>query len=148
MTNSDPLSEALKRLPHGASFRFVDRLLALEPGVSAVGEFTLRGDESFLSGHFPGKPLMPGVLLIEASAQLAGVVAQSDPNHEVLGALKLAAVRNAKIMGSARPGQTLRLEARVEGRMGGLIQASAEVSLEGTVIFRAALTLSGEETKA
>ena len=77
---SDSLSNALAALPHGPEFRFIDRLLALAPGQSGEGEYTLRGDEPFLSGHFPGHPLMPGVLLIEAAAQLAGTVAQSDPN--------------------------------------------------------------------
>ena len=68
------MTDALSFLPHGPEFRFVDRLSALEPGASGAAEFTLRGDEPFLRGHFPGEPLMPGVLLVEAVAQLAGVV--------------------------------------------------------------------------
>lgn len=74
------LVQALRALPHGPEFRFLDRLLALDPGRSGRAEYTLRGDEPFLRGHFPGQPLLPGVLLIEAAAQLAGVVAQSDPD--------------------------------------------------------------------
>jgi len=66
---------------------------------------------------------MPGVLLLEAAAQLAGIVAQSDPAIPPLAALKLTALRQAKILGSARPGQVVALTATVEGRMGGLIQA-------------------------
>src|ERR1043166_6075088 len=77
---TDLLAKALAHLPHGPEFRFLDKLTALVPGQSGAGEYTLRGDENFLRGHFPGAPLMPGVLLVEAAAQLAGVVAQSDPS--------------------------------------------------------------------
>ncbi|MFA6547132.1 MAG: beta-hydroxyacyl-ACP dehydratase, partial [Limisphaerales bacterium] len=81
MNDPDTLAQALAFLPHGPEFRFVDRLTVLEPGVRGEGEYTVRGDEPFLRGHFPGDPMMPGVLLVEAAAQLAGIVAQSDPNH-------------------------------------------------------------------
>jgi len=95
---------ALSFLPHGPEFRFLDRLLRLDPGRSGEGEYQVRGDEPFLKGHFPGQPLFPGVLLVEAAAQLAGVVAQSDPNIQPLPDLKLTALRSVKILGSARPG--------------------------------------------
>src|SRR5437870_10873379 len=120
---SDPLTQALALLPHGPEFRFLDRLLALNPGQSGVGEYRLRGDEPFLRGHFPGQPIMPGVLVVEAAAQLAGVVAQSDPAREPLKDLKLTAIRGVKILGAVAPGEVILLEARVTGRMGGLVQA-------------------------
>ena len=141
---SEQLATALKQLPHGPEFRFVDRLVSLEPGQSGVGEFALRGDEVFLRGHFPGQPLLPGVLLVEAVAQLAGVIAQSDPRIPPLAGLKLTALRGVKILGTAQPGEVIRLEARVTGRLGNLIQASATASVNGRVVLRAELTLSGE----
>jgi len=141
---SDPLSSALDFLPHGPEFRFIDRLTALAPGKSGTGEYTLRGDEPFLRGHFPGQPLMPGVLLMEAAAQLAGIVAQSDPQISPMPGLKLTAMRGAKILGSARPGETIRVEARVTGRLGNLVQAQASASVGGRPILQADLTLSGE----
>ncbi|HYT61586.1 MAG TPA: hypothetical protein VEL06_15520, partial [Haliangiales bacterium] len=113
----DPLTTALDSLPHGREFRFLDRLLTLEPGKSGVGEYALRGDEPFLRGHFPGQPIMPGVLLLEAAAQLAGTVAQSDPQIPPMPGLKLAAIRGAKILGTAKPGEVIRLEAWVVGRL-------------------------------
>lgn len=141
---TDSLSTALAALPHGPEFRFIDRLLALAPGQSGEGEYTLRGDEPFLRGHFPGHPLMPGVLLIEAAAQLAGTIAQSDPNIAPLKNLKLTAIRGAKILGSARPGEVIRIQARVLGRMGNLIQAQATTRVGEQVILQTELTLSGD----
>ena len=140
----DPLTHALASLPHGPEFRFIDQLCALDPGQSGTGEYTLHGDEVFLRGHFPGSPLMPGVLLVEAAAQLAGTVAQSDPAIAPLQNLQLTAIRGAKILGSARPGQTIQLEARILGRMGNLIQAQATVQVEGRVILQTEITLSGD----
>jgi 3-hydroxyacyl-[acyl-carrier-protein] dehydratase len=141
---NDPLSTALRHLPHGQEFRFIDRLLALDPGKHGIGEYTLHGDEPFLRGHFPGQPLMPGVLLIEAAAQLAGTVAQSDPQIPPMAGLKLTALRGVKIPGSAKPGEAIRVEARVTGRLGNLVQASATASVNGRLVLQAELTLSGE----
>jgi len=140
------LDEALARLPHGPEFRFIDRLLTLEPGKSGAGEYTVRGDEAFLRGHFPGAPMMPGVLLVEAAAQLAGIVGQSDPNFPPLPGLKLTAFRAVKILGTARPGEVLHLEARITGRLGNLIQATTVGTVNGTAVVQAELTLSGERT--
>lgn len=141
--SNDSLETALRRLPHGAEFRFVDRLTRLEPGKEGAGEYRVRGDEPFLRGHFPGDPLMPGVLLIESAAQLAGVVAQSDPAIAPLAGLKLTALRNVKILGTAKPGEVIAIQARVTGRLGNLVQASAEVSVADKVMLTAEITLSG-----
>lgn len=140
---SDPLSQALDLLPHGPEFRFLDRLLELDPGRSASGEYRPRGDEPFFRGHFPGKPILPGVLLLEAAAQLAGVVAQSDPAVPPLAGLKLTAVRAAKILGAAAPGEVIVVRARILGRMNHLVQAEASASVNGKTLLQAELTLSG-----
>lgn len=89
---------------------------------------------------------MPGVLLVEACAQLAGIVAQSDPAFTPLPGLKLTAIRNAKILGSARPGETIQLEATVQGRFENLVQVSAAASVNGKRILELAVTLSGGKT--
>lgn len=136
--------DALAALPHGPEFRFVDELVALEPGRSGAGRYRVRGDEAFLAGHFPGDPLMPGVLLVEAIAQLGGVVAQGDPQRPPLANLRLAAVRAAKILGAARPGEVLEIHAAVEGRSGGLVQVRGEVSRAGTPLAAATVVLAGE----
>lgn len=137
-------ASALAMLPHGPEFRFVDRLVSLDPGKTGVGEYQVRGDEPFLRGHFPGQPLFPGVLLLEAAAQLAGVVGQSDPELAPLAGLKLAAVRSIKLTGSARPGEVLRLEATVTGRLENVFQATVTVRVKDQVVLRGELSLSGE----
>jgi 3-hydroxyacyl-[acyl-carrier-protein] dehydratase len=134
---------ALASLPHGPSFRFVDDLTELIPGQSGVGTYLLRGDEAFLEGHFPGAPLMPGVLLIESLAQLGGVVAQSDPQLPPLTNMRLTAVQQAKILGSATPGEMLLLEAKVLGRAPGLVMLEGTVRVGERVLLSARLTLSG-----
>jgi 3-hydroxyacyl-[acyl-carrier-protein] dehydratase len=138
------LTKVLAHLPHGPEFRFIDRLTALDPGKFGCGEYTVRGDEPFLRGHFPAHPLMPGVLLIEAAAQLAGTVAQSDPGISPLLDLRLTAIRACKILGTAKPSESITLEARITGRMGGLIQATATASVDDRVVLQAELTLSGQ----
>ena len=141
--NPDDFQRALRLLPHGAEFRFVDRLIELNPGQSATGEYTVRGDEPFLRGHFPGEPIFPGVLLVEATAQLAGVVAQSDPNVSPLKNLKLTALRNVKMLGTAKPGEVIQIGAKIIGRLGTLVQAQATARVAGEIVLTAELTLSG-----
>ncbi len=138
------LARALDALPHGPEFRFLDVLTDLDPGRSGSGNYTVRGGEEFLRGHFPGQPILPGVLLLEAAAQLAGTVGQSDPLVPPLRDLRLTAIRGAKILGAPGPGETVALEARIIGRMGNLIQAQATARLGDRVILQTELTLSGD----
>jgi 3-hydroxyacyl-[acyl-carrier-protein] dehydratase len=139
----DILLLAMRSLPHGPEFRFVDRMLSLTPGVKGVGEYHVRGDEYYLRGHLPGEPILPGVLLVEAGAQVAGMVAQEDPANPTFPRLKLTALRAVKILGPARPGETLRIEAVITGRLGSMIQAEVSAFIANTRVLSAELTLSG-----
>lgn len=134
---------ALRALPHGPEFRFVDALVSLEPGKAAVGRYLLRGDEGFLKGHFPGQPLMPAVLMVEAIAQVAGVAAQSDPLITPLDDLRLTAIRSVKVFGAAFPGDQLLVDAEVQGRMGNLLLATGRVRVGDKVLAEGQVTLSG-----
>lgn len=140
---SGDLRAALESLPHGPEFRFVDRLTQLDPGKSGAGEYRVRGDEVFLKGHFPGEPIFPGVLMVEAIAQLAGTVAQADPDVEPLKALKLTAMRSVKITGTAKPGERIDLSVQITGRMGALIQARGSASVSGNQAVVADVVLAG-----
>ncbi|MEO8613798.1 MAG: 3-hydroxyacyl-ACP dehydratase FabZ family protein [Luteolibacter sp.] len=137
------LQAALKSLPHGPSFRFLDELLSLDPGVEAVARYRVKGDEPFLEGHFPGNPMMPGVILIEAIAQLGGVVVQTDRANPPMLDLRLTGVRGAKILGAAVPGDLLEIRVKVEGRLGGLAQVAGEVHGPAGMLATAKVTLSG-----
>jgi len=76
---------------------------------------------------------------------LAGVVAQSDSTSAPLPGLKLTALRNVKLFGTARPGELILLEARITGRLGNLIQATTQAAVAGNIVLTAELTLSGSQ---
>lgn len=140
----EQLEAALTLLPHGPEFRFIDQLLEMDPGHSGIGTYLLKASAEFLKGHFPDSPLMPGVLIAEAAAQLVGVVGQSDPKQTPLKAVRLTAVRGMKWKGAALPGQTIVLKAKEVTRFGNFIQAKVTAKVEGTVIMQGEITLSGE----
>lgn len=146
MPHPDSLVQALSSLPHGPAFRFIDELVEMLPGVSATARWTLKGDEAFLEGHFPGLPLLPGVIMIESLAQLGGILAQSDRGENPLKNLRLTAVRQFKILGSIPPGQTLTIHAKRDAVMPGLVQVSGEIlTADGTKLATGSVVLSGEE---
>lgn len=145
MSSSADLIQALSSLPHGSEFRFIDQLLELIPGTSATAVWKLKGDEEFLRGHFPGSPLMPGVLMIEALAQLGGILIQTRPGEAPLKNMRLTAVRQIKILGSITPGQSLHLSAMLQGMLDSLGQVSGEIrDDDGNVILTGSVTLAGE----
>lgn len=86
---------------------------------------------------------MPGVILIEAIAQLGGVLAQSDSKHAVMTDLRLTGIRAAKILGAAVPGDILEIRVKLEGRLGNLVQVSGDVSGPDGLLANAKITLSG-----
>lgn len=141
------LNQALARLPHGLEFRFIDRVMCLDPGKNGAGEYRVRGDEPFLRGHFPGEPLFPGVLLVEGGAQLAGTVAQCDPTTPPLPGLKLTAISKMKILGSAKPGEVIRFEAVITARMANLVQATVRAYVREQRVMEGELILSGSRVE-
>ena len=145
MPSPADLVQALSSLPHGLEFRFIDELVELIPGSSAKAVWKLKGNEEFLRGHFPGAPLMPGVLMIEALAQLGGILIQTRPGEAPLKNLRLTAVRQIKILGSITPGQSIHLSGSLQGMLGTLGQVSGEICDDaGNVILTGAVTLAGE----
>ncbi len=136
-------NDLIKALPHGPEFRFIDSITELEPGVSATATYSISGSESFLPGHFPGNPIWPGVIMAEAIAQLGGIVAHSDESTETPDGLLLTAVQQFKILGTAAPPAQLTISARIDARMGPLIQVRGSVSLGDATLAKGKITLSG-----
>ena len=131
-------ADIMRILPHRYPFLLVDRVVELEPGVRAVGIKNVTANEPQFTGHFPGRPIMPGVLMVEALAQTAGVAVLS--LDEYRGKLGLfAGIDDCRFRRLVQPGDTLRLEVTVEklrgmfGRVRAVASVEGEVAVEGTL---------------
>jgi 3-hydroxyacyl-[acyl-carrier-protein] dehydratase len=146
------LDDLLAILPHRPPFVFVDRVTALEPGRRIVAERRLRPDEPQFAGHFPGRPIMPGVLVTESLAQASGLLlglsemlaATSAPARPKIFFL---AANSMKYKRPAAPGDTLELRAQADGNFAGLFRFSVEASAGRDVIATGSLTLALMEGK-
>jgi len=122
--------------PHGPGFSFVDSFEIIEPRKRGRGRKWLDPASPFFADHFPGSPLMPGVLLIECAAQAAGVLWQQS------GGAFLVAVGQFRFRKPVLPGQTLDIEVTLEKEMGAFAQFEAVLRVGPTVVSQGTLTLS------
>ena len=127
-------------LPHRYPFLLVDRILEVEAGKRAVGLKNVTINEPFFQGHFPGYPVMPGVLLVEAMAQVGAVAILSMPDNK--GKIGLfAGIDKLRFRQQVVPGDQLRIEVimdRVRGRIGkgtGKVEVAGKVVAEGELMF-------------
>jgi 3-hydroxyacyl-[acyl-carrier-protein] dehydratase len=108
------IREILNILPHAYPFLLVDRIVELEPGKRIVGIKNVTYNEPFFPGHFPGRPIMPGVLIIEAMAQTAGVLAfKSLPPEDQKRPVYFLGIDNVRFRKPVIPGDQLRLELEI-----------------------------------
>jgi 3-hydroxyacyl-[acyl-carrier-protein] dehydratase len=132
-------------LPHRPPFLFVDRIVAFEEMCRLVAEKELSGDEWFFEGHFPGMPVMPGVLISEALAQasgiLLGLIWREDPSQAGDTRLFLGGV-NMKYTHLSTPGDTLRLTAEIKKQLGSMYRFDVKAEVGDTVVAKGHLTLA------
>ena len=128
-------------IPHRFPFLFVDRVIEVEEGKRAVGIKNVSADEWFFRGHFPGRPIMPGVLIVEALAQVGAVAALSHPDNK--GKLGLfAGIDKVRFRRQVTPGDQLRLEVTLERRRGPIGRATAVATVDGDIAAEGKLTFA------
>ncbi|HUA86582.1 MAG TPA: 3-hydroxyacyl-ACP dehydratase FabZ [Bryobacteraceae bacterium] len=125
-------------LPHRYPFLLVDRILELEPE-RIVGIKNVTVNEPFFNGHFPNFPVMPGVLIVEAMAQVAGVLVLSQIEDRENKLVLLASVEEAKFRKPVRPGDQLRIEMKVARRKATIAKMFGTASVDGVVVAEATM---------
>jgi 3-hydroxyacyl-[acyl-carrier-protein] dehydratase len=125
-------------LPHRPPFLFVDEILELVPGESARALLRVDPDWDLFAGHFPGNPILPGVVIVEALAQTGALAALAEPGAE--GKLALfAGIERARFRRVVRPGEELVLETRLTRRRGPLGEGEGTATVDGAVACEATL---------
>ncbi|MCR5545437.1 MAG: 3-hydroxyacyl-ACP dehydratase FabZ [Lachnospiraceae bacterium] len=133
--------EIAEILPHRYPFALVDRVEDFEPGSWAVGRKCVSMDEPFFQGHFPGKPIMPGVLIIEALAQTGAIAALSLPENKGKIAL-FGGIKNARFKKPVVPGDVLELRCQMVRQKGPIGVAEAQALVDGKTVAKTEITFS------
>lgn len=135
------VNEIKRILPHRYPFLMLDRVTEWEEGQRAVGIKNVTVNEPFFQGHFPQQPIMPGVLQVEALAQLAGVLLYLDnQDDDSLGMFR--GIEKVKFRRQVVPGDQLRLEIQVLRKRSNVARFSGQVSVDGEMVCEAEFTLA------
>ncbi len=131
----------VEMIPHRYPFLMIDRVLDVIPGESAIGLKNVTANEPFFQGHFPGKPVMPGVLIIEAMAQTAAVVVVASLGNTAEGKLVyFMSIDSARFRKPVEPGDQLHLICKKERQRGNVWKFSGEARVGDTVVAEATYT--------
>jgi 3-hydroxyacyl-[acyl-carrier-protein] dehydratase len=141
MTTALGRTEIEAILPHREPFLLIDEVLVLEPGQRVVARKTVRPDEWYLSGHFPGRPVMPGVLIVEAMAQTGAVAVLSQEENRGRIAL-FAGIDDVRFKRIVEPGDELELECTLEAMRGPIGRGKATAHVGGELAARGTLTFA------
>lgn len=136
---SKPLETAdiMALIPHRYPMLLIDRVVDIEEGKRATGIKAVTINEPFFQGHFPGQPVMPGVLIIEAMAQTAAALALSSLGKEAEKVVYFMTISNAKFRRPVKPGDTLRLKVEVTQMRGTVSRFSGVAEVEGQAVAEA-----------
>jgi len=132
-------------LPHREPFLLIDEVLELEPGERVVALKRVREDEWYLRGHFPGRPVMPGVLIVEAMAQAGAVAVLSEEENRGRIAL-FAGIDDTRFKRIVEPGDELQLECTLEQVRGPIGKGRARATVDGQLAARGTLTFAVEQS--
>ena len=125
-------------LPHRDPFLFLDEVTVLEPGSRVVARKLVREDEWFLTGHFPGRPIMPGVIIVEAMAQCGAVAVLADEANR--GKLALfAGIDDVRFKRMVLPGDELELTCELDRMRGPVGRGKTTATVDGELVARATL---------
>jgi 3-hydroxyacyl-[acyl-carrier-protein] dehydratase len=127
-------------LPHRPPFLWVDRVRSVEPGVRCVASKRIDPQEPFFAGHFPGDPILPGVFLVEAAAQTAGIMMGASGATQGLQK-RLAAINQFKFQKPVRPDTVLDIETRLLVEREGMALVSAVITVAGEIVATGQLTV-------
>jgi 3-hydroxyacyl-[acyl-carrier-protein] dehydratase len=143
------IREIMSLLPHNYPFLLVDRILEIEPGKRIVGIKNVTYNEPFFPGHFPGKPIMPGVLIVEAMAQTAGILAfKSIPEEEQRRPVLFLGLDNVRFRKPVVPGDQLRMELEITRHRQAIWGFKGKAFVEDQLVAEAdLLAMLGEEEK-
>ena len=133
--------EIMDIIPHRQPFLLIDTIEELEPGVRAVAKKCVSYNEPYFAGHFPGEPVMPGVLIVEALAQAGAVALLSQPEFKGKTAY-FGAIQSAKFKKKVVPGDVLILETEIVRRKGPVGVGSAKAYVDGKLAVQAELTFA------
>ena len=140
---SAPADDAiLDRLPHRDPFRFLSEVTHLAAGVGGAASWRVTGNEAFFAGHFPGRPLVPGVLIAEALAQLSGLVAFGDASAATLARTAVLAHVDVRFDLAVAPPAVLELSSTLTRSLGNLYLFDVSARLGDDVVARGSLALS------
>ncbi|HMM46640.1 MAG TPA: 3-hydroxyacyl-ACP dehydratase FabZ [Thiobacillaceae bacterium] len=135
------IDEVMQYLPHRYPFLLIDKVIEMELGKSITAIKNVTINEPFFPGHFPGVPVMPGVMILEAMAQAAGILSFKTKNYapEQIGVIYFAGIDGARFKKPVKPGDQLVLKAEILREVRGIWKYAGRAEVDGVLVAEAEL---------